>query len=152
MTVETVLTKRRARYVGEVGFFSAAEMFDDDVAAFAMDTETLHTIRSERRLQALKYLWALVHLVTNNSNRWLDKNEAMHDLKLRAGYVRLLTDESGKLELRPKSLTRISDEELRVLTAKIQGIICDEILPGVKRDQLRREIEEMVGDHQHVRI
>jgi hypothetical protein len=101
---------------------------------------------SPRQIEALRYLWGLVHKVADNTDRYLDKDEAMEDLKLRAGYVRVLTDEDGKLELRPKSLTRISDEELRLLTAKITEIICNKIMPGMKRNHLRREIEEMIGD------
>jgi hypothetical protein len=56
----------------------------------------------------------------------------------------MLLDKSGELELRPKSLTRINDEELRILTAKMTDLICREILPGMDRDRLRREIEKMI--------
>jgi hypothetical protein len=48
-----------------------------------------------------------------------------------------------KLELKPKSLTRIDNEKLRLLTDKIIDIVCSEILPGMKENDLRREIEEM---------
>ena len=146
------MVKRRARYKGEVGFFPAGEIFEEDIVPAKMGEQVIVRFHSPRRIEALSYLWGLVHLVADNTDRYLDKDEAMHDLKLRAGYVRVLTDEDGKLELRPKSLTRINDEDLRVLTAKIQTIVCDEILPGVKRQRLRKEIEEMIGGQQHVRL
>jgi hypothetical protein len=140
------MVKRRARYRGEVGFFPVAEMFEIDIAPVKMDAQVICKFFSPRQIEALRYLWGLVHKVADNTDRYLDKDEAMEDLKLRAGYVRVLTDEDGKLELRPKSLTRISDEELRLLTAKITEIICNKIMPGMKRNRLRREIEEMIGD------
>jgi hypothetical protein len=142
--IETIMVKRKAHYRGEIGFFPAGEVFEQDIAAPKMDEQLIVKYHSHRRIEALRYLWGLVHLVADNTNRYLDKDEAMLDLKLRAGYVRVLTDENGKLELRPKSLTRISDEELRLLTAKIQDIICAKILPDMRHDELRREVEEMI--------
>lgn len=145
--LETIMVKRRASFKGEVGLFPAGEIFEQDIVPIKMGEQVIVKFYSPRHIEALRYLWGLVHLVADNSQRYLDKDEAMHDLKLRAGYVRVLANENGKLELRPKTLTRISDEDLRILTAKIQGIICNEILPGVKREHLRREIEEMIGEH-----
>jgi hypothetical protein len=50
-----------------------------------------------------------------------------------------------KLVPRGSSLTRISDEKLRLLTTKIQDVIREQIFPGMKNEELRREIEEMIG-------
>ena len=83
----------------------------------------------------LKFLWALVHKTADNSPRWLDKDEAMEDLKMRARFARFVVEDDGKVELRPKSLKRINDEALRLLTDKIMDIICQEILPGMKKER-----------------
>lgn len=144
--IETIMIKRRAYYKGEIGMFPAGEIFEQDLVPIKMGDEVINRFYSERNIKALRYLWGLVHLVADNTDRYLDKDEAMEDLKLRAAFTRVLTDKDGKLELRPRSLTRVSDEELRVLTAKIIDIICRELLPGMKHDHLRREVEEMVGD------
>jgi hypothetical protein len=147
MTIETTLTKRPALYKGEIGFFASSQMAEDDIALVAMHTETMHTIRSEKNLQALKFLWALVHKASENSDKFLDKNDAMDRLKLRVGYSKAVYDPlTRKVEARPKSLKRISDEKLRWLTDRIIDVICAEVLPGMKHNDLRREIEEMLSN------
>jgi hypothetical protein len=88
----------------------------------------------------------LIYKVTENSDRWTDKDEAMKDLKLRSAFAKVVYNGRTKeLELRPKSLTRINNEELRLLTERITDIVCSEILPGMKHTELRREIEQMVN-------
>jgi hypothetical protein len=46
---------------------------------------------------------------------------------------------------RVRSITRINDEQLRLLTERIADVICAEIMPGMKKNDLYQEIEEMVG-------
>ena len=69
----------------------------------------------------------------------------MEDLKMRARFARFVVNDDGKVELRPKSLKQISDEALRLLTDKIMDIICQEILPGMRKNDLRKEIELMLA-------
>ena len=145
MSIETVLIKRRAFYQGEIGFFPSNSVAQDDIAAAGMDQEVICSFYTPRNLEALKFLWALVHKVADNTDRYLDKDEAMRDLKLRAAHTKVVyNDKTKELELRPKSLTRINNEQLRLLTDKIADIVCNEILPGMKPNDLKREIEEMV--------
>jgi hypothetical protein len=144
MTVETVLTKRKALYQGELGFFPSNPVSEDDIAPFTLGGETIHVIREDRKIEALKFLWGLVHKTADNSDRWLDKDEAMKDLKMRARFAKFVRNRKGEMELRPKSLTRIDNEALRLLTEKIMDIICAEVLPGMKKNDLRKEIEEML--------
>lgn len=146
MTIDTTLIKRRALYRGEIGFFPNDPMSEEDVASAKMDSEVCCTFYSPKNLEALRFLWGLVHKVADNTDRYLDKDEAMHDLKLRAGFSRVMyNSKSHELELRPKSLKRIGNEQLHQLTEKIMDIICDDLLPGMKRNQLRAEVEEMLG-------
>jgi hypothetical protein len=67
-------------------------------------------------------------------------------LKTRVGYTRMLYDRKTKqLKPVPNSLVRIDSEALRILTDRIADVICAEVMPGMKRNDLYREIEEMVG-------
>lgn len=142
--INTTLVKRRALYPREVGFFPSTPMAEQDISTVAMDSEVICSFYSPRNLEALKFLWALVHKTAENSDRWLDKDEAMTDLKLRAGFAKMVfNNKTRELELRPKSLKRISDEEMRSLTNKVIEIICAEVLPGMRNNDLRKEIEEM---------
>ena len=144
MSIETTLVKRPALYQGEVGFFPTNPMAWDDIAPVKMGSEVVCSFYTPRNLESLKFLWALVHKTADNSDRWLDKDEAMEDLKMRARFAKFVRDRDGNMTLRPKSLKRINEEQLRLLTEKIMDIIVQEILPGMKRNDLRREIEEML--------
>ena len=143
MAIETVLVKRRALYKDEIGFFPSNPVSEEDVAQAKMGEEVICSFSSPRNLQQLKFLWALVSKVADNSDRWLDKDEAMEDLKLMAGFCRIIHD-GDKLEVRPKSLKRIDNEQLVALTSKIIDIICEKIWPTMKPGDLRKEIERML--------
>lgn len=145
--IETFLRKRRAHYRGEVGLFPSSEMAEEDLHIISMDSDVTATIRREKNIQLLRYLWALVHLVANNSDEFLDKDHAMEAFKVRVGYSKAIYDpHTRKIEAKGKSLTRISDEQLRLLTEKITNVIIEEIMPGITRKQLRDEIEAMLRE------
>jgi len=143
--IETFLVKRPAKHAGEVGLFPDSEMAAEDLALVSMFSELIVTLRSEKKIERLKYLWGLVHKVADNCDMFLDKDDAMEGFKLRCGYSKAVYDpHTRKIETKAKSLTRISDEQLRILTAKIQEVITKEVLPGITSAQLRNEIEEMI--------
>jgi|SRR5215471_9141568 len=145
--IETFLTKRKAKYRGEVGLFPSSEMADDDLRVIAMDSEVMAALRREKNIQALRYLWGLVHKVADNTDLFVDKDDAMEAFKVRVGYCKAVYDpHTRKIETKAKSLTRISDEQLRLLTEKITTVICEEVLPGITRQQLRDEIEAMLRE------
>ena len=146
MTTKSFLTARGARYVGEKGFFADNPMAQEDLALVRNGEEVIVRWYSVRNLEALKYLWGLVYKVANATDRWVDYKEGMKDLKMRAAFARLVYNpQEKKLEWRTKSLSRITNEELRSLTNKISNIIIAEVLPHMKPNQLRREVEEMLG-------
>lgn len=146
MTIETVLVKRGALHRGEVGFFPSNPVSEDDVRLAKMGEEIVCSFYSPRNLQQLRFLWGLAYKLSQASDRYLDKDEAMADLKLRAGFTRVIYDDkTKKLELAPRSLKRITYEHMRSLTEKILDIVCEDILPHMKKSQLRKEVENMVG-------
>jgi len=147
VTIHTFLVKRKAKYRGEVGLFPNSEMAEEDLVPIARDQEVSVALRREKNIQALRYLWGLVHKVADNTDLFLDKDDAMEAFKVRVGYSKAIYDpHARKIESKGRSLTRISDEQLRLLTDAITTVICTEILPGIKRKQLREEIEEMLRE------
>jgi hypothetical protein len=148
MSIETTLVKRRALYPGEVGLFPSCEMESEDLAIIAMTSSVMVTINSERRIEGLRRLWGLVWKAQQNTDYWIDKWKAMEWFKVKAGYVKPGRDpDTGEWNpLRPKSLKRISDMELRLLTERVMDLICTEVLPGMEPNELRREIEEMLRE------
>lgn len=146
MATDSILTKRRALYKGEVGLFADNEMAEADLALATMDTEVICRWYSPRTLQKMKFLWALVYKAWQNTDFWLNHHEAMEDLKERIHFTRMRWDrDEQKLVEKPNSLTRIDDETLRLVTDRIADTICAEVMPGMKKNDLFREIEEMTG-------
>jgi hypothetical protein len=145
MTTETILVKRRAAYKGEVGLFADNEMSESDLALATMDEEVLCKWYSPRNLQAMRFLWGLVWKTWQNTDIWLDHHKAMEDFKARIHFTKMLWNPQAK-KTKPaiRSLTRINNEELRLVTERIMDVICQEIIPGIEKDDLRREVEEML--------
>ena len=147
MTIKTTLVKRGALYKGEMGFFADDEMAGEDVALVKSGGLVMCDFYSPKTLEAQRYLWGLVYKTFQNTDYWLNKDKAMDWFKVRVGFTKPGRDpDTGEwVQDRPDSLTRISEEELRRLTELIINVICTEILPGISRDDLRREVEEMIG-------
>ena len=147
MTIESTLVKRRARYVGETGLFPTNPMASEDLALTGDGTEVMCSWYSPRNLKALNFLWGLVHKAQENTDYWSDRYKAMDWLKDRVGYVKPGRDPETRewVPRRPKSLKRISDQELRFLTDRIIDVICAEVMPGMKANDLKKEIEEMLS-------
>ena len=143
--INSILTKRRARYVGEMGFFADNSMAGDDLALATEDEEVLCIWYSPKTLKALKRLWGIVDKTAQNTDRWLHKREAMDELLVRVGFSKLVWDSrERKLVLRPKSLAGASNEELKLITGNVTNVICTEVIPGMAHNALRREVEEML--------
>ena len=147
MTVETFLKKRRAFYVGEIGLFAGSQMADEDLAIFALNKDLMAKLWTEKRIEQLRYLWGLVHTVADNTNLFLDKDDAMEGFKIRVGYSKQVWDtRKQQLEVRGKSLTKLSEEQLRLVTEKIKAVIRVEIFPGMKDNELRQKLEELLSE------
>lgn len=146
MTTETILVKRRALYRGEVGLFADNEMAETDLALVTMDAEVIAKggWYSPRTIKKLRFLWTMVYKAWENTDFWLSHHDAMDDLKTRIHFTKML-HRDGKLKPVPKSLTRIDDETLRLVTDRIADKICTEVMPGMEKNELYREIEEMTG-------
>lgn len=137
MSTDTFMTKRRARYKGEMGFFADNEMSEEDIRPVTLGEQVIVTWYQPENVQQRRYLYGLVYKTWQNTSEWLDHHVLMDELKTRVGYL---------FKGKPKSTKRISNNELRFLTDRIMDVIAAEILPGINRDDLRREVEEMLGD------
>lgn len=145
MSVEVALQKRKARFVGETGLFPIDQVADDDLQAISMDAEVVGELSSDKNLKALRYLWALVTVVANNSEMFLDKDDAMEQLKIQARHAKWVVDpETKKLERRAKSLKRLSDQALQRLIKRFKFIITTQVMPGIDDAALEAQIQEMM--------
>jgi hypothetical protein len=110
--IEAFLTKRKARYVGEVGLFPDSALAAEDFAPIALGAEVRASLATERHAALLKYLWALCALVAQNGDRYRDREEAFDDLLLKAGHYEEVgyNPQTGELKIRRLSTRRLDNE------------------------------------------
>ena len=144
--IESVLTKRRAKFVGEIGLFADNAMAGDDLQPVSDGTEVLARWGSPRNLQLNKFMWALAAKVADNVDGLQDRDDALEFLCVKARFIKtVLNPQTGKLEIRRKSTRRLSNEEFHRLIDRLVFIVCNEIIPSLDETALRAELEAMVG-------
>ena len=145
MPIETILTKRKALHRGEIGFFPTSQIAEQDIATVQMNNEVMCTFRQPRNLQHLKFLWLLAQTIADNTDYYLDKDDAMEDLKLRVGFSKFaLNSRTKQFERRAKSLSRASNETLIQLKQRMIETTCRDLIPGMQPGPLTAEIEKLL--------
>lgn len=102
-------------------------------------------IKRPRNLAWHRRYWALISLIADNTERYVP--EDIHALlKLRCGCRRLIVDSQGPQWV-PDSISfnRMSHEEWVTFWNRVVDYVCAELLPGVSKDTLARELADLVG-------
>jgi hypothetical protein len=146
LPVECFLTKRKARYAGEVGLFPDSALAAEDFAPIALGAEVRASLATERHAALLKYLWALCSLVAQNGDEYRDREEAFDGLLVRARHIEAKVDpQTGEVIIKRLSTRRLDNEAMQRLVARVKYIVLTEVLPGVPDGQLADEIDRMIG-------
>lgn len=150
MSIETFLRKRRALHAGEVGLFPDSPIAEEDFGLVPLGAEVRAELATERNMAMLKFAWALAGLIAENTEFYLDKNDAMDGpmgLKMKAHHCKPVVDQAtGEVTLRTLSLKRLSNEAFHRLLKRFVWVTCHQIVPGMDEGPLRAEIEEMIRD------
>jgi hypothetical protein len=145
VTIETVLTKRKAKFTGEIGLFPANELAAEELALANDGTELWVRASSAKNTGQLKYVWALARLISQQVDGLHDIEDAMEYLCVKARFVKhTLNPVTGQLEITRKSMRRLSQEAMRRLIKRFQHVTATEIVPGLKESTLRNELIKMV--------
>jgi hypothetical protein len=148
MPLEVYGVKRKAQ-PGEIGLFIDSPVFAEDFAKIKLGTEVRLEITTERNAQMFKFLWALAGKIAENSESFLDREDAMdnvpYGLKCKAGHAKAVVDpETGKVTVRPLSLKRLDGEAFKRLLDRMVYVACRDIVPGMEPGPLTDEIEAML--------
>jgi hypothetical protein len=76
---------------------------------------------------------------------YLDKEEAMADLKQRAKWAKRYRNHNGEWVIELRSLSTATGASLKRYADRVFYIVDTEILPHLKRGKLRKELESMIG-------
>ena len=140
--IELAVIKRGALHKGEIGLF-AVDAWNEDYLQSLGEQSIWAELSTPHSLKLLRYLWAIAQKLAD-CGLYIDKNYAMDDLRIRAGYFR-----PGRLRGReiivPQSLSGASYDLLKRLAEQFVMIVCTELLPEMPESQLRRSIEEMIS-------
>lgn len=152
MTVEVFLRKRGARHANEVGLFCESPICEDDFKVIPMDAEVRAELATERNATMVKFAWALATVVADNTEWYVDKDDAMNSvvppgLKVLARHCKAVVDqETGEMIIKPRSLKRLTNEAMVRLIRNMTWAVTTKLIPGIKEDALRAEVEKMVAD------
>lgn len=139
---------KRTAKANEVGIFFDTPVFAEDFAKVKLGTELRVELTTERQLKLLAFAWVLAGKIADNSDWFLDKQDAMdavpNGLKCLAGHADIVLDPAtGGVKVKPKSLRRLDGEEFRRLLDRMVFVTCRDIIPGMDANRLTEEIEAM---------
>lgn len=141
--LEIACVKRGALFKGEKGLFAADTVADEDLNRLTNDETVWAEVTTPRNIKLLRYLWAIAQKLAQGG-LYLDKGEAMDDLKIRAKFARFAT-EGNRIVIVPRSLSRQRADVLSRLADRMVYVVCSDLLPNMTESEFRREIEEMVA-------
>ena len=103
-----------------------------------------------RRVRRHRWWWALLQRVADSHAYYASAEQVLLHLKLRTGWVDTQTIVKGdevSVVYTPKSISfDVMDEtEFAQFIDRALDVVVQELLPGIDRDELRAEIEAMLG-------
>lgn len=128
--IEIATVKRKAKYAGETGLFPVDQEGGDDINRFANDGAVLWVeVTSPENVKLQRLLWAIATKLAQGG-LYMDKDEAMDDLKARTGT---------------KSLRRMDRAALSRVADRFVYVVCSELLPGMEESKFRAELEDLLS-------
>ena len=143
-----IIYRKRVAQPGEVGLFVETEIFAEEWSSLPMGAEVKAECTVPANLRYLKFYWALVGKVVDNSaeDRFLDKTDCSHELLLQARHYKAVHDPlRNKTELKPRSVAGLSADAWIRLLRRCTHVVITHYLPGMEEGALKAEIEKMLG-------
>lgn len=104
-------------------------------------------VKQARNVKELRLYWALMHLIFPNQSTWPTEEDLSDAIKCAVGHCTETKLKDGRLMVRPKSISFAKSEqaEWRAFLDRVMTLITTKILPGVTKEDLKRELEEITG-------
>ena len=103
-----------------------------------------------RRIRRHRWWWALLNRVADSHPFYSRAEQVLTHLKMRTGWVdatTLVNGEDVQVIYTPRSISfdAMDETEFAQFIDRALDVVVHELLPGVDREELRREIEAMLG-------
>ncbi len=145
MSAELVLVKRKAKE-GEVGLFLDNGCFDEEWQSLPMGQDIKAECTVPANLKYLKFWWALMGMLCDNTEAFVDKRDASNRILLEARHYRIVQEPlTGKTEIKPRSVSNLSADAWIRLLKRCAHVVITQFMPGMTEGVLKDEIAKMLG-------
>lgn len=132
------------------GFVPAYDRDADLLADIPVGAIVSTRPKRPRRVRRHRWWWALLQRVADSHPFYSRAEQVLTHLKLRTGWVDTQTIVKGDevtVVYTPKSISfdAMDETEFRQFVDRALDVVVQELLPGIDRDDLRAEIEAMLG-------
>lgn len=104
---------------------------------------TVHlTIKKGRSPKMQRFYWGLIDHVANAIG--YDKDALSDELMIRTGRIDVLEFINGKIETRPKHISKMGHVEFKAYVDAAVALICDEYISEMSPGQLLSDVEAML--------
>lgn len=123
----------------------------DDIGREALAKRHGKTVKVEvvepRNGKQLRLYWALVNLIFPHQSRYLSPEKLSSALKKAVGaYDEIECLDGTKItEVHSIAYNAMSNDEFKVFLDRVMEVIVTVVIPGIKKEDLRRELEEITG-------
>lgn len=105
------------------------------------------TVARQRSTKQHRFFWALLNKVCENHDTYRRAEQLLLWLKIRMGYVENIQFHDGNVCWIPQSISfnAMDQIEFKKFFDAALDVIVNEVIPGMDRDELIREVEAMLG-------
>ena len=105
------------------------------------------TLSQPRNIQHHRKLFALLKLILDNQERYKSTDELLAAVKVHLGYCDAVFMKDGTEIRIPKSIsfTSMDQAEFSGFYERVLDCVCETIIPGLKRDDLKKELTEFAA-------
>lgn len=118
----------------------------EDFTRLPNDTEVMVEIKRERSLPHLRKYKALVRKIYQNQSKYPTEDLVDTAIRIAVGHCEVIPilDGSGRTGVIPKSISFASMDQdaFNAFFDRVLDVVVTKILPGVRRSDLKRELEE----------
>lgn len=118
----------------------------DMLAGLKPGQEVVVTVKRARNLKQLRKYWKLIAIIHPQQSRYPTEKKLSDMIKTSLGFCEETPLKDGRIMVQPDSLAfeSMPQAEFDIFFNRVIDLVVTRILPGVKEEDLRRELEEMV--------
>ena len=120
---------------------------EEELMEYANGQDITVTIHRQRSSKQNRFFWALLQKVCSNHDLYQKPEQLLTWLKVRLGYVQQVKFHDKEIWWTTKSISfnKMGQDEFRKFFDSSMDLIITEVIKGISKEDLIKEIESMVG-------